>query len=210
MVTFVAVFAMVLAYLALVTGYLALRTLARVRASTAVLARTSADGHQRSLVDIAEDQLRTTAAVAAELDQVRAELATHRGALEGAVQAGRNQINASLHQASARLDEYRGDLDVALAQAVRNIALVRYDAFDDIAGRMSFSVALLDDNADGLTISSIAGRTDTRVYAKGIRGGRSENDLSPEEDQAVAAAIRTQQQRAAAERRTDARRRKAS
>jgi hypothetical protein len=200
MVTFVAVFAMVLAYLALVTGYLALRTLARVRATTAVLSKTAADGHQRSLVDITEEQLRATAAIAAELEDVRAELLTHRGTLEAATQASRQQVSASLHQSSLRLDEYRGEIDSALAHAVRNVALVRYDAFDDMAGRMSFSVALLDDNGDGLTLTSIAGRSDTRVYAKGIRGARSDHELSPEEDQAITAAVRNQAERAAAER----------
>ena len=111
MVTFVAVFAMVLAYLALVTGYLALRTLARLRASTAVLAKASADGHQRSLVDITEEQIRTTAAVAAELEEVRAELPPTAARSTRAAQAGRQQINASLHQSAARLDDYRGEID---------------------------------------------------------------------------------------------------
>jgi hypothetical protein len=210
MATYVAVFAMVLAYLALVTAYLALRTLARLRASTVVLAKVSTDGQRRNLLEVTEEQIRTTAAVAAELEQVREELYAHRGTLESAVQAGRQQIHASLYQATSRLDEYRGEIDSALAYAVRNVALVRYDAFDDMAGRMSFTVALLDDNADGLTMTSIAGRSDTRVYAKGIRGGRSEHDLSPEEDQAVAAAIRQHGERQQAERAVASRRRKAS
>ena len=210
MATYVAVFAMVLAYLALVTAYLALRTLARLRASTVVLAKVSADGQRRNLLEVTEEQIRITAAVAAELEQVRAELHEHRGTLESAVQAGRQQIHASLYQATTRLDEYRGEIDSALAYAVRNVALVRYDAFDDMAGRMSFTVALLDDNADGLTMTSIAGRSDTRVYAKGIRGGRSEHELSPEEDQAVAAAIRQHGERQQAERTAASRRRKAS
>jgi hypothetical protein len=200
MTTFVAVFAMVLAYLALVTGYLALRTLARLRASTAVLAKTSTDGQRRNLVEIAEEQIRVTAAVSTELVQVRSELAAHRDMLDSAVQAGRQQISASLQQSSSRLDAYRGEIDVALAAALRNVALVRYDAFDDMAGRMSFSVAMLDDNGDGLTLSSIAGRSDTRVYAKGIQSSRSDHELSPEEDQAITAAIRHRSERMSAER----------
>ena len=200
MLTFVAVFAMVLAYLALVTGYLALRTLARLRASTVVLAKAAVDGHHRNLLDITEEQIRTTAAVAAKLEQVRTELQTHRGTLDAAVQAGRQQIQTALYQSATRLDDYRGEIDAALAHAVRNVALVRYDAFDDLAGRMSFSLALLDDNGDGLTLTSIAGRDDTRVYAKGIRGARSDHELSPEEDQAITAAIRNGSERATAER----------
>jgi hypothetical protein len=200
MVTFVAVFAMVLAYLALVTAYLALRTLARLRASTVVLAKTTADGQRSTLLEITEQQLHATAAVAAELEQVRTELQTQRATLDTAVHAARQKVSAAVHQSNARLDDYRNEIDAALAYAVRNVALVRYDAFDDMAGRMSFSVALLDDNSDGLTITSIAGRTDTRVYAKGITGGRSDHELSPEEDQAITAAVRNHSQRIAAER----------
>ncbi|HLY33120.1 MAG TPA: DUF4446 family protein, partial [Jatrophihabitantaceae bacterium] len=72
---------------------------------------------------------------------------------------------------------------------LRRVALVRYDAFADLSGRMSFSLALLDSAADGVVLSAIAGRTDTRVYAKGIVGGKGEHDLSPEERQAVKSAM---------------------
>lgn len=68
------------------------------------------------------------------------------------------------------------------------MALVRYDAFGDIAGRLSFSAALLDDDGDGLVISSIHARSESRTYAKSIENGRSSIELTPEEKQAVAAA----------------------
>ncbi len=54
---------------------------------------------------------------------------------------------------------------------------------------MSFSLALLDEHGDGVTISAIAGTSDTRVYAKGVANGKGEHELSPEEAQAVAAAL---------------------
>jgi hypothetical protein len=54
---------------------------------------------------------------------------------------------------------------------------------------MSFSLALLNEHGDGVTISAIAAPTDTRVYAKGVAAGKGEQDLSPEERQAVAAAL---------------------
>jgi hypothetical protein len=175
-----------------------LRTLSRLRAATIVLSKVSTIGHRRSsLLELVEEQVRTTAAVATEIEQLRAEMATHRDTLDAAVQAGRQQITSSLSQSAARLDDYRGEVDTALAYALRNVALVRYDAFDDLAGRMSFTLALLDDNADGLTLSSIAGRSDTRMYAKGVRAGASDHELSPEEVQAIAAAIRQQGQRSA-------------
>lgn len=78
-----------------------------------------------------------------------------------------------------------------LADAIRHVAVVRYDAFGDMGGRLSFSAALLDDAGDGLVISSINGRSETRTYAKGVKGGTSEAPLSPEEEQAVGWAMRS-------------------
>ena len=59
-----------------------------------------------------------------------------------------------------------------------------------MGGRLSFSVALLDDAGDGLVLTSINGRTETRTYAKGVKGGTSEQSLSPEEEQAIGFARR--------------------
>ena len=66
--------------------------------------------------------------------------------------------------------------------------MVRYDAFGDMGGRLSFSAALYDDDGDGLVISSINGRSETRTYAKPLIDLRSEHRLSPEEEQAISAA----------------------
>jgi len=74
--------------------------------------------------------------------------------------------------------------------ALRRVAVVRYDAFGDMGGRLSFSAALLDDAGDGLVLTSINGRTETRTYAKGIAAGRGEQKLSPEEQEAISAAMR--------------------
>jgi hypothetical protein len=78
-----------------------------------------------------------------------------------------------------------------LADAIRHVAVVRYDAFNDMGGRMSFSAAMLDDAGDGLVITSINGRTETRTYAKGVKGATSDATLSPEEEQAIAYARRS-------------------
>ncbi|MEP6649137.1 MAG: DUF4446 family protein [Lapillicoccus sp.] len=80
--------------------------------------------------------------------------------------------------------EVRGDL----RQSLRNVAVVRYDAFGDMGGRLSFSCAVVDDEGDGLVISSIHARGESRTYAKGIVGGASEITLSPEEQEALRAA----------------------
>ena len=86
-----------------------------------------------------------------------------------------------------------GDADVTalreeIAQALRHVAVVRYDAFGDMGGRLSFSAALVDDRGDGLVISSIHARGESRTYAKGVVGGGSDATLTPEEQQALAAA----------------------
>ena len=75
-----------------------------------------------------------------------------------------------------------------IGQALRHVAVVRYDAFGDMGGRLSFSAAVLDANGDGLVLTSIHGRSESRTYAKSIENGRSSIELTPEEKQAVAAA----------------------
>lgn len=87
----------------------------------------------------------------------------------------------------------RDDLAAAradLSDALRHVAVVRYDAFGDMGGRLSFSAALLDDAGDGLVLTSINGRSETRTYAKGVKGGGSDHALSPEEEQAISYATR--------------------
>jgi len=101
-----------------------------------------------------------------------------------AVQAQRLETQA-LRNDVAHL---RDDLAVAradLSDALRHVAVVRYDAFGDMGGRLSFSAALLDDAGDGLILTSINGRSETRTYAKGVKAGASDQSLSPEELQAI-------------------------
>jgi hypothetical protein len=76
-----------------------------------------------------------------------------------------------------------------IAQALRHVAVVRYDAFGDMGGRLSFSAAVIDDQGDGLVFSSIHARGESRTYAKGIVGGGSDATLTPEEQQALSAAL---------------------
>jgi hypothetical protein len=103
--------------------------------------------------------------------------------------------SAALRRRVAALENHRpaGDADLAalrsaLGQALRHVAVVRYDAFGDMGGRLSFSAAVIDDNGDGLVISSIHARGESRTYAKGVVGGASDATLTPEEQQALAAA----------------------
>ncbi len=71
------------------------------------------------------------------------------------------------------------------ADALRHLAVVRYDAFGDMGGQLSWSVALLDDGGDGVVLTSIHGRSDARTYAKSIAGWTSEQQLSPQEVEAI-------------------------
>ena len=59
-----------------------------------------------------------------------------------------------------------------------------------MGGRLSFAVALLDDAGDGLVVTSINGRSETRTYAKGVKAGVSDQSLSPEEEQVIGFALR--------------------
>jgi hypothetical protein len=74
-------------------------------------------------------------------------------------------------------------------EAVRHVAVVRFDAFEDMGGRLSFSAAILDGRGDGMVITSINGRQDTRVYAKAVSNGASAHNLSDEEHQALRLAL---------------------
>ena len=73
-------------------------------------------------------------------------------------------------------------------RALRDIAIVRYDALNEMSGQLSFSLALLNAMGDGVVLSSINGRAETRTYAKPVVAGQGRQELSPEEAQAVQSA----------------------
>ncbi len=76
----------------------------------------------------------------------------------------------------------RGTVD---PRALRDVAIVRYDALQEMSGQLSFSLALLNSAGDGVVLSSINGRAETRTYAKAVRAGKAAQELSPEEARAV-------------------------
>ena len=96
-------------------------------------------------------------------------------------------LRAGVERTRAEVDGAR----VELGRALRHIAVVRYDAFSaaGLGGHLSFSAALLDDRGDGIVLSSIAARSESRTYAKRITGGRADTELSPEERAAVDEAL---------------------
>ncbi len=76
-----------------------------------------------------------------------------------------------------------------LRSSLQRFGLVRFDAFEDMGGRLSFSAAFLDGEGNGMVLTSINGRTETRTYAKAIRQLGSEHNLSDEEREAIALAV---------------------
>jgi hypothetical protein len=70
-------------------------------------------------------------------------------------------------------------------RALRDIAIVRYDALQEMSGQLSFSLALLNAQGDGIVLTSINGRAETRTYAKAVVAGKAAQQLSPEEEEAV-------------------------
>ncbi len=76
-----------------------------------------------------------------------------------------------------------------LAGAVQRVAVVRYDAFEDMGGKLSYSIAMLDESGDGVILTSIYGRNENRTYAKAVRGGKSTHVLSMEENEALRRAL---------------------
>ncbi len=93
---------------------------------------------------------------------------------------------------STGVDQLRSRATVIEAvqkKAVQRSGLVRYNPFEDTGGNQSFAVALLDDRGDGVVMSSLHARQNTRVYAKAVAGGRSEAALSDEEAEAIRMAM---------------------
>lgn len=88
-----------------------------------------------------------------------------------------------------RLDHETGELYDVLRRAVTRVGLVRFDAFEDMGGHLSFCAALLDIDGNGVVLTSINGRTETRMYAKPVSGGASKYHLSDEEQEAIRRAV---------------------
>ena len=96
------------------------------------------------------------------------------------------KIKDGLAELSAKQSEH----GARLAECMQKIGIVRFDAFDDVGGEQSFSLAILDSNKTGVVVSSLYGRQDARLYAKAIADGQGDRPLSDEErgalDQALA------------------------
>ena len=91
-------------------------------------------------------------------------------------------------QIPADLETLRDEVQILkadAAQAMRHVSVVRYDAFGDMGGHLSWSMALLDDDGHGVLLTSIHGRSDARTYAKSVANWVCDSQTSPEEDEAL-------------------------
>lgn len=84
-----------------------------------------------------------------------------------------------------KLNEHLTDLTIANKQDIKKIGFIRFNPFDDAGGNMSFALALLNDDDNGVVISSLHGREGTRIYAKSVKTGKSESKLTTEEQQVI-------------------------
>jgi hypothetical protein len=109
------------------------------------------------------------------------------GAQSAAVRQDVDSLRSQVEEVTARVDA-TGD-----PTALRHVALVRYDAFADVGGRLSYSVALLDDTSSGLVLTTLAGKADVRTYVRTISAGVPDGSLTAEEQQAIDAAVGSRQ-----------------
>jgi len=96
-------------------------------------------------------------------------------------------IDTDLPLDTAALRAEVAALQQELGLSLRHLSVVRYDAFDDMGGELSWSLALVDDSGSGILISAINGRQHGRTYAKSLSGWEYPGLLSPEEEAAIAA-----------------------
>jgi hypothetical protein len=113
------------------------------------------------------------------------DLVAHAASLQQQFGALYEYVQDVAAQLGGRVDAAERRLDHAVAYR----ALVRYDAYGEMSGRQSTSIALLDSHRSGLVLSSIHHRDQARLYAKSVREGQPELELSPEENEAIRLAL---------------------
>lgn len=115
----------------------------------------------------------------------REDLVAHATGLHQAFDA----LHERVEEVAANLEDRVSGAEARLDGAIAYRALVRYDAYGELSGRQSSSLALLDAHGDGVVLSCITHRDTARLYCKHVIGGRGEHELSPEEDEAIATAL---------------------
>ena len=115
----------------------------------------------------------------------RDDLVGHAAGLQEAFVA----LNERVEEVAERLEERMQASEQRIDGAIAFRALVRYDAYGELSGHQSASLALLDAEGNGVVLSSIAHRDTARLYCKQVIDGRGEHILSPEEDEAIRRAL---------------------
>jgi uncharacterized protein YlxW (UPF0749 family) len=113
------------------------------------------------------------------------DLVTHAAELDEAFRNLRDHVDL-VH---GTIDERLADVEARLDGAIAYRSLVRYDAYNEMSGRQSMSIALLDAHGSGIVVTSIHHRDQARVYGKQVLEGRGEIELAPEEEEAVRIAL---------------------
>ena len=113
------------------------------------------------------------------------DLVSHAAELQGQFVA----LNSFVQDVADRIEQRMGVAEARLDGSIAYRSLVRYDAYGEMSGRQSTSIALLDASRSGVVLSSIHHRDQARLYAKQVHQGRGELELSPEENEAIRIAI---------------------
>ena len=115
----------------------------------------------------------------------REDLVTHASGLQSAFEV----LHGRVEEVAQRLDERMAEAERRIDGAIAYRSLVRYDAYGELTGNQSTTIALLDEHQDGIVLSSIVRRDTARIYIKVVHGGQGELELSPEEIEAVRRAL---------------------
>jgi Protein of unknown function (DUF4446) len=118
-------------------------------------------------------------------EQGQEDVVAHAARLHEAFDA----LRAYVDDVAVRLDSRLAGAEATLHRTIAHRSLVRYDAYNELSGHQSVSIALLDDERSGIVLTSIHHRDQARVYAKQVTAGQGELELSPEEAEAVRVAL---------------------
>ena len=92
-------------------------------------------------------------------------------------------------QRMAQIESMQATIEARSLRSLQHIGMVRFNPFEDTGSDQSFAIALLDDRRDGIVISSLHGRANTRIFAKPVASGGSQHNLSDEEAEAIRVAL---------------------
>lgn len=115
----------------------------------------------------------------------RDDLIAHASGLQSAFEV----LHGRVEEIAERLEDRMAAAERRLDGAIAHRALVRYDAYGELSGHQSLSLALLDADRNGVVLSCIAHRDSARLYCKAVADGRGEHELSPEENEAIRLAL---------------------